>query len=150
MSSPLRNAAWKVIKGLVNCQFSDIPRISSNELVNWLADDIRPPVLIDVRQREEYEISHLPNALHLPTVEAVQQADIPTDETLVLYCSVGYRSAQVARRLRENGYKNLMNLGGGIFEWYNQRHPVVADGQRVKQVHPYSQSWGMLLEESTR
>jgi rhodanese-related sulfurtransferase len=149
MSNPLRTLAWDVVKGLVNRQFPDVHSISTNTLVKWLAGDMPPPLLIDVRQREEYEVSHLPNAQHLPTVDAVQQANISADEPLVLYCSVGYRSARVAQQLQDSGYKNVLNLEGSIFEWYNQGLPVVADGQPVRQVHPYSRTWGMLLEGCT-
>ena len=149
MSNPLRTLAWKVVKELVHRRFPGVQSVSSDKLANWLAGDMPPPVLIDVREREEYEVSHLPNAQHLPTFEAIQQADTPTDATLVLYCSVGYRSARLAQQLQDNGYKNVMNLDGSIFEWYNQGRPVVVDGQRVKQVHPYSRTWGVLLEGGT-
>ena len=57
--------------------FPSVQIISSDKLAVWLAGDMPPPALIDVRQREEYEVSHLPYALHLPTVEAIQQAVIP-------------------------------------------------------------------------
>ena len=148
MSNPLRTLAWKIVKTLVNRQFPGVQSISIDKLVSWLAgdNDVSPPVLIDVRQREEYEVSHLPGALHLPTVEAIQQASIPAHATLVLYCSVGYRSARLAEQLQEKGYKNVMNLEGSIFEWHNQERPVVADGLPVEQVHPYNRTWRLLLE----
>ena len=146
MSNPLRTLAWKVVKTLVNRQFPTVKSISIDKLAVWLAGDMPPPELIDVRKREEYEVSHLPDALHLPTVEAIQRAAIPANATLVLYCSVGYRSARVAQQLQETGYKNVMNLEGSMFEWYNRGHPVVVDSQPVEQVHPYSRIWGLLLE----
>ena len=149
MSKRLRTLAWHVVKRLVNRQFPDVQRISSKKLATWLASDLPPPLLIDARQREEYEVSHLPSALHLPTVEAVQQADIPADATLVLYCSVGYRSARLAQQLQDNGYEHVINLEGSIFEWYNRGHPVVVDGEPVKRVHPYNRIWGLLLQDCT-
>ena len=149
MSNPLRTQAWKVVKGLMHRRFTGVQSVSSDKLANWLAGDMPPPVLIDVREREEYDVSHLPNAQHLPTFEAIQQADIPADATRVLYWTVGYRSALRAQQLQDTGYKNVMNLDGSILEWYNQGRPVVVDGQRVKQVHPYSRTWGVLLEGGT-
>lgn len=149
MSNPLRTLAWKVVKRLVHRRFPNVQSISSDKLATWLAGDMPPPVLIDVREREEYEVSHLPNAQHLPTFEAIQQSDIPANATLVLYCSVGYRSARLAQQLQDNGYKDVMNMEGSIFEWYNHGNPVVVDGQQVKQVHPYSRAWGVLLERFT-
>ena len=149
MSNPLRALAWKIVKTLLNRQFPGVTSISIDKLAVWLGGDMPPPELIDVRKQEEYEVSHLPDALHLPTVEAIQQAAFPANATLVLYCSIGYRSARVAQQLQENGYKNVMNLEGSIFEWYNQGYPVVVDGQPVERVHPYSRTWGLLLERGT-
>ena len=130
----------------MNRLFRGVQSISIDKLAVWLVGDTPPPIVIDVRQRDEYEVSHLPGALNLPTPEAIQQAAIPSNATLVLYCSVGYRSARVAQQLQENGFKNVMNLEGSIFEWYNQGRPVVVDGLPVDQVHPYSRTWGLLLE----
>ncbi|MGP1384388.1 MAG: rhodanese-like domain-containing protein [Thainema sp.] len=144
---PFRAIAWSFVKGMVQRQFPQVQSISTTKLANWRLDELPPPVLIDVRQEEEYAVSHLPGASHLPTVEAIQQADIPTDATLVLYCSVGYRSARLAEKLQAMGYKNVMNLEGSIFEWYNQGHPVVADGSTpVQRVHHYNRIWGLLLD----
>lgn len=143
---PIRALAWSLVKGMVHRQFPQVQSISTTKLANWLVDEMPPPVLIDVRRAEEYAVSHLPGARHLSTVEAIQQSDIPADATLVLYCSVGYRSAQLAEKLPAAGYKNVMNLEGSIFEWYNQGHPVVADGNPTSRVHPYNRTWGLLLD----
>ena len=147
MFNPLRTLAWTLIKQRIHRQFPQVQNVSTAKLASWLVSELPPPVLIDVRQDEEYAVSHLPNARHLTTVEAIQQ-DIPTDATIVLYCSVGYRSARLAEKLQAVGYKNVMNLDGSIFEWYNQGHPVVADSQPVQQVHPYNRAWGLLLKSA--
>ncbi len=146
MFKPIRVLVWSLVKRLIHRQFPQIQSISTAKLANWLVEGTPPPVLIDVRQAEEYAVSHLPGARHLPTVEAIQQSDIPADATLVLYCSVGYRSARLAEKLQAAGYKNVMNLEGSIFAWYNQGHPVVADGHPVSRVHPYNRTWGLLLD----
>ena len=146
--NPCRRLAWHLIKGLVYCQFPKIQSLATDQLIVWLASDSPPPVLIDVRQEAEYAVSHLPGARHLPTVEAIQQADLSVDTPLVLYCSVGYRSAHLVNQLQAAGYNNVMNLEGSIFDWYNQGHPVVADQLPVQRVHPYNRIWGLLLESS--
>ena len=144
----LRALAWQLIKGLVRCQFPQIHRLSTNQLIAWLASGQTSPILIDAREEAEYAVSHLPKARHLPTVEAIQQAAIPVDAPLVIYCSVGYRSARLAQQLQAKGYDQVMNLEGSIFQWYNQGHPVVANQRPVKQVHPYNRIWGLLLASS--
>lgn len=146
--NPLRALAWPLVKGLVRRKFPAAESLTTDQLAGWLVGDLPPPILVDVRTPAEYAVSHLPGARHLPSLEAVQQAQIPPQATLVLYCSVGYRSARLAEQLQQAGYPHAINLEGSIFEWYNQGHPVVRDGQPVQQVHPYSRSWGLLLKSS--
>lgn len=148
MRNPIRAIAWQLVKQLVRRKFPEVTSLSTEKLASWLASDLPPPVLIDARQAAEYAVSHLPGARHLHTLEAIQAAAIAPDETLVIYCSVGYRSARLAERLQAAGYQHVMNLEGSIFEWYNRGNPVVADGLPVQQVHPYNRTWGFLLASS--
>jgi rhodanese-related sulfurtransferase len=141
-----RALAWSLIKGWIHLRFPQVQSISTQDLAAWLASDLPPPILIDVRQREEYTLSHLPGARHLPTVAAIQQAALAADTPLVLYCSVGYRSAQLAQQFATIGYDRVMNLDGSIFEWYNRGYPVVAHQVSAQSVHPYNRIWGLLLE----
>jgi rhodanese-related sulfurtransferase len=146
MLSPFRAIAWSVVKRLVRRKFPGVQSISTQQLVDWMATRKALPVLVDVRRKEEYLTSHLPGAHHLPTVEAIQQAGISPDTGLVLYCSVGYRSARLAETLQAEGYRQVMNLEGSIFEWYNQGYPLVANQTPVRRVHPYDRVWGQLLK----
>jgi rhodanese-related sulfurtransferase len=144
MLQRLRDVAWTFIKRWINRQFPEVQSISTGDLVTRLESDA-PPLLIDVRQSEEYTVSHLPGARHLSTLAAIQQADISPTAPLVLYCSVGYRSARLAQQLQAHGYGRVMNLEGSIFEWYNRGYPVVTDHGPVQRVHPYNRVWGLLL-----
>lgn len=143
---PFRALAWDAVKTLVRQRFPQAQSISTQQLATWLTDPLPPPILIDVRRQQEYDLSHLPGARHLRTVAAIQGAGIEPEATLVLYCSVGYRSARLAEQLQGAGYTRVFNLEGSIFEWFNQGHPVVADGEPVQRVHPYDRIWGLLLE----
>lgn len=140
-----RSLAWSFVKGMVNRQFLQVPSVSTEKLATWLTSELPPPVLIDARKAEEYAVSHLPGARHLPTVDKIQQAEIPMDAAMVVYCSVGYRSARLVQQLQEAGYEHVMNLEGSIFEWHNQGQPLVVDGEPTQQVHPYNRTWGLLL-----
>lgn len=142
---PLRSLAWRGVKGWVQRQFPTVERLTTAELANQLNSD-HPPLLIDVRRAAEYSVSHLPGALHLPSQAAIAAADISPNTPMVLYCSVGYRSARLAEALQTAGYSDVKNLEGSIFEWYNQGRPVMAHGEPVEQIHPYSRSWGLLIE----
>ncbi|MGH7937844.1 MAG: rhodanese-like domain-containing protein, partial [Bryobacteraceae bacterium] len=72
------------------------------------------------------------------------------DATIVTYCSVGYRSAGMARRLHAAGFTRVQNLEGSIFEWANEHRPLVHDGKAATQVHPYDALWGRLLQPEVR
>jgi rhodanese-related sulfurtransferase len=110
-------------------------------------------ILIDVRNKEEYEISHLKNSMNFPQkkFKTEQISHNSKDKKIVLYCSVGYRSEMVAEKLNKAGYKNIINLYGGIFEWVNRGFPIYdCDQKLTKKVHAYSRSWGIWLEKGVK
>ena len=144
--NPIRNLAWMLVKRLIQQRFPTVEQISTGQLASWLASDLPPPVPIDARKPKEYAVSHLPGAHHSPTLAAVQQSAVSAEAEIVVYCSVGYRSARLAQQLQDAGYTHVMNLEGSIFEWHNQGQPLVVDGEPTQAVHPYNRTWGMLLE----
>ena len=88
--------------------------------------------LLDVREREEYDLCHLDGAVLIPvgmiaTTAAADRKRIPTDVPVVVYCHHGIRSANVANYLHaQGGYTNLHNLEGGINAWAQQIAPDMA------------------------
>lgn len=141
------------VKEEIRQRFPDVPQMSVAELRQILDDGRRSegrglPLLLDVRRGEEFEVSHLPGAVHFPPGSAAMGLEslASKDTPIVVYCSVGYRSSRMARQLRAAGYSNVSNLEGSIFEWANGGHPVERDGRRVEQVHPYNRLWGRLLD----
>jgi rhodanese-related sulfurtransferase len=105
------------------------------------------PIILDVREPEEYAVSHLPGALRARTSdEALDILEtLQGDTCIVLYCSVGYRSSELAAALTEHGFTNVHNLEGSIFEWANRGLPVFHDSLITHTVHPYDEDWGILL-----
>lgn len=81
-------------------------------------------VLIDVRQAEEFrgDLGHIPGA-KLITLDTLpdHMDQIPQDRTVVFVCRSGGRSARAAAFARENGFKNIYNLKGGMILW-NELH----------------------------
>jgi rhodanese-related sulfurtransferase len=147
MTELLRELALALVVAVVRIQFADVPVISSRELAGRLTgQEGRPPVLIDTREPREYAVSHLPGALNLPTLQAVRRAAVPMDAEVVVYCTVGYRSAHLARQLQDAGYTDVANLQGSIVAWHNEGLPLVSGGIAVDRVHPYDAFWGRLLE----
>jgi rhodanese-related sulfurtransferase len=105
--------------------------ITTQQLADWIADHNRPqPILLDVRTRAEWKVSHLPRArLVLPDTDPTPAiALLPKNASIVTYCAIGYRSARAARQLRAAGYTDVRNLEGSIFQWANEHR--TADPRR--------------------
>ena len=146
---PFRVASWWLIKLLIRLQFPAIRQLSTADLADWLSDETKAnPVLLDARTGEEYQISHLNHAKLVPeNLENLAAEGIDRTTQIVVYCSVGYRSSAIARRLASLGYQNLFNLSGSIFQWVNENRPVYQQGKIVTAVHPYQKFWQHLLVE---
>ena len=143
---------WLAINAAIRQKFSTVARVRAPELAAWLDDAARiPPQLLDVREPAEYRVSHLAGAQQVEPDSDPATLNLPKDQPIVTYCSVGYRSAQYAQKLRRAGFTNVRNLEGSIFEWANENRPLVkADGQPAEQVHPYNKLGGLLLRSDRR
>jgi rhodanese-related sulfurtransferase len=110
-------------------------------------------VLLDVRKAEEYEVSSLPEAVHVHPSASAEEVQAMLAEKklggrpLVAYCSLGYRSSYLAQRIRGAGIE-CFNLEGSIFKWANEGRPVVRQAQVVHDVHLYNLIFGLLLDSS--
>lgn len=148
-----RPIGLSLIQQVTARKFPTVDWISPVELAGWRADSARSqPLLLDARTAPEYQLSHLagarridPNRPLLKHMEAFAR-----DTPIVVYCSVGYRSARVARWLGRQGFTNVRTLDGSLFAWANEGRPMEADGRPVKEVHPYNELWGRLLEPEVR
>ncbi len=142
---------WTLVNAKVRHDFPDVKRITTAELAAWLNNKARPaPLLLDVRTRAEYDVSHLSNAQHVDPDAPASAVAQPKDRAIVTYCSVGYRSGAFAHKLRAAGYTNVVNLEGSIFRWANEGRPLYHGGQKVEQVHPFNGTWGLLLQRKYR
>lgn len=107
-------------------------------------------IILDAREWEEYQISHLPGSQYIGYKDFTEQAvsNIPKDKTVVLYCSIGYRSEKIGEQMKKMGYQTVYNLYGSIFEWVNQGYPIVDDkGNITKKLHAYNKNWSRWVEE---
>jgi len=144
-----RDLSWRAVDQMIQSNVPDVPTITTDRLATRLADSTQDrPVLLDTRSPEEYAVSHLPGARRVnPDTTSFPALDaLPRDTAIVAYCSVGYRSARVVARLREQGFTNVVNLQGSIFRWANEGRPVVRGDSTVRAVHPYNDTWGTLLD----
>ncbi len=107
-------------------------------------------IFLDAREIEEYNTSHIPNAVHIGydnfDIDAIT-SQFPKDARLIVYCSIGYRSEKIGKILDKNGYKTVHNLYGSIFEWVNQHHLVHDQfGNPTNQLHTYNKRWSKWVE----
>lgn len=118
-----------------------------DELKDWLNSSREKPVLIDARSSEEYQVSHLKDALNWDDPDLAVENSAMKKKPIVVYCSVGYRSSALAARLQNQGFEKVYNLEGSIFEWINKGNSVYNGEQEVRVVHPYDADWGRFLDK---
>ncbi len=95
---------------------AEYKKITPAEAQAMMGEDV---VVLDVRTQEEYDAGHIPDALLLPDTELKQRAEelLPEkDQTILVYCRSGRRSANAARQLLELGYTKVFDFGG-ILDW---------------------------------
>lgn len=84
------------------------------------------PVLVDVREPDEWALGHAPGAIHVP-LSAFDASAIPSGGPVAVICRSGGRSARAAEALDQQGY-DVANVVGGMLEWQAQGLPVVIAG----------------------
>jgi len=108
---------------------------------------------VDAREVNEYNVSHLKNSIFVGynnfSMEGLK--DIPKNTPIIVYCSVGKRSENITAKLKENGYINVSNLYGGIFEWVNAGNTVYdLQNKPTDKVHAYGKFWSQFLDKGTK
>ncbi|MGB1268761.1 MAG: rhodanese-like domain-containing protein [Flavobacteriaceae bacterium] len=104
--------------------------------------------ILDSREINEYNVSHLKNAIHVGYEhfnmdKTIKKLSLKTP--VIVYCSVGYRSEKIAEKLIKKGYK-VYNLYGGIFEWKNKKNMVIdTSNTETNKVHCYNENWSKWL-----
>jgi rhodanese-related sulfurtransferase len=144
---------WTDVKQSIRAEFPGVRQLSTRELFDWLADESKPsPVLLDARTADEFAVSHLRGAQLASDVVSAMSVLKSTDPDtpVVVYCSVGYRSSQLAEELIARGYSSVFNLEGSLFQWANEGRPVYRDDVPVQPIHPYDARWGRLLDKRFR
>lgn len=85
-------------------------------------------LILDVRTTAEVAEGHLPNAVNIDIYGSDFMAkiqDLPKDQEILVYCTVGARSQQAAEILSKQGFAKVYNLDGGIVAWQRNGFEVV-------------------------
>jgi rhodanese-related sulfurtransferase len=151
MGFAMQSFVWFWLKQWIRLRYSSVPSIRPDRLQKILAmqqaDDW---LVLDARTTAEFNVSCLPGAVLIGDGEEIPRSgplgNASMERPILVCCAVGVRSAAVVKRLRERGFRKAVNLEGGLFEWVNQGHQLVHEGQPTTLVHPFNRFWGLLLK----
>lgn len=150
-------------KGLVSYHnkilktFPNVEHIGRTDFKQNLAP--KDPVLFDVREQAEYDVSHIKGAYFVPPNMSAEDfydeyGELIKGRDIVVYCSVGWRSSKFASRIMSDieayEVQSLYNLRGGIFGWHNDEERLSRFEKSVDVVHPYSRWRARLIERQDK
>jgi rhodanese-related sulfurtransferase len=109
-------------------QLSEVRQLSAQE-VDARLRGTSPPVLLDVREEDEYggELGHIPGSTLIPLRDLPERArDLSDlkDREIIAICRAGVRSTTAAAILTALGFRNVSNLKGGMLDWTDARLAV--------------------------
>ena len=91
----------------------------------------KDPLVLDVRETDEYQSGHIQGAVHIPVGELEDRVDELQDSRerpILIYCRAGQRSAQAAAVLKRREFSQIYKLDGGIMAWQAAHLPVGRQG----------------------
>lgn len=101
-----------------------VPSVQVNEMPETFAEG---QALLDVREDDEWQAGHAPNAVHIPLGELTSRLDeLPADADLYVICRMGGRSARATAYLNANGW-DAVNVDGGMVSWDAAGRALVTD-----------------------
>lgn len=101
--------------------------LTARQVTALRAQSKQPVTILDVREPWEYERVHLPDCLHIPMDDLRERLDeLDREQTYVILCHHGNRSQQVASFMQSRGFKDVINLTGGIEDWAVSLEPGLA------------------------
>ncbi|MDT0558506.1 rhodanese-like domain-containing protein [Ichthyenterobacterium sp. W332] len=112
-------------------------------------------IILDAREEAEYNISHIKDALNVGydrfNIETIINKINNKNAVIVVYCSLGIRSEDIAEKLKKVGYHKVYNLYGGIFEWKNAGFKVYDINSKITDnVHAFSKEWSVWLTKGNK
>lgn len=106
-----------------------IPSMDVKELRELLnVEGAGRPLLVDVRQLSEWNEGHIPGAIHFEAGRvALDKLPFPRNTPLAIQCASGSRSMSAASVLRRRGYRNVIQVEGGINKWKMNGFEITKD-----------------------
>ncbi|HMB74548.1 MAG TPA: MBL fold metallo-hydrolase [Gammaproteobacteria bacterium] len=120
----------KSVAQLLTAAAEKTPFISLKELAARIDQTGGDLIVLDVRERSEFEAAHIPGAMHIPRGQLELRVDDELQDPttrIVTVCEFGKISTLAAATLRELGYLRCGALDGGMRSWTEEGLPVTAD-----------------------
>lgn len=100
--------------------------VTAEQAVKAIVDE--KPLILDVRTPNEFKAGHLDQALLIPVQQLTSRLDkiaAHKDRPILVYCATGNRSTVASKILIDNGFKRVVNLRYGIYDWARRGQTVV-------------------------
>ena len=130
---------YRELLAQLRSEIDEVDAVRARELLT--ADD--PPLLVDVRELDEWAEGRIPGAIHVPrgNLESrIENAAPDKSQPIVLYCAGGNRSVFAAKTLEELGYENVVSLAGGYTDWkrngFDTELPRSLDDDEARALQP--------------
>ncbi len=103
--------------------------VTSDKAEDLVKANIENPhfIILDVRTPEEFKSEHFTNAINID----FKSQDFPDnidklnkEETYLVYCRGGVRSAKACSIMKEKGFKSIYNLEGGLLKWHSENRSL--------------------------
>src|ERR671936_2235965 len=121
----------------VRSEISEVDATQARELI-----ESGEPLLVDVREQDEWDEGHIPGAVHIPRgflESRIERIAPDRSAQIVLSCASGSRSAYAAKTLEELGYEHVSSHAPGYTGWKRDGFPtVVPQGLEPDQRRRYS------------
>lgn len=124
--------------------------------VNDINTNDNETIFLDAREKKEFEISHLKKATYVGynnfnLKRTLKKLPKDKNSKIIVYCSLGVRSEDIAEKIKAAGYTNVFNLYGGIFEWKNNEKSVYdSQNKLTNKVHAFDKEWGTWLNKGIK
>ena len=125
-------------------KFPKAPVITCEELAQDMRDNSKPLVVVDVRTKEEQNVSVIKSAIRKEDFEALKSEF--TDHKVVAYCTIGYRSGDYVQKLRAQNFE-AYNLKGSILAWTHSggelEEGATDGGGPTRRIHTFGKDWDL-------